>query len=107
MDSPMSLPSHAYFLVYKHSPWCGLSARARREVERFRRERADVPVVEVDVIHERALSDDLEARLGVRHESPQVILVVGGRPRWHASHGRVTADAIASAIVTHLDGGAS
>ncbi|MBK5099311.1 MAG: DUF2847 family protein, partial [Gemmatimonadetes bacterium] len=31
-------------------------------------------------------------RLGIRHQSPQIILLADGQPVWNASHGAVTAE---------------
>lgn len=80
------------FLLFKHSTRCGSSLRAHREVEAFEAMGGTVPVYLVDVISERDLSRDLAERLGIRHASPQVILVSGGRPIWSASHGQIRAD---------------
>ncbi len=63
-------------------------------MQAFVREHPDVPVFLVDVLGSRPLSQALAARLGVRHESPQVILLHAGIAAWHASHSAVTADAI-------------
>lgn len=84
-------------LVYKHSPICPVSTRAAREIERFEREHPEVPVYRVDVVGDRAVSQAIAARLGVRHESPQAILLRQGAPIWHDSHGGVTAVAVAVA----------
>jgi bacillithiol system protein YtxJ len=37
-------------------------------------------------------------RLGVRHESPQVFVVVRGRATWHSSHSGVTAERVSRAF---------
>jgi bacillithiol system protein YtxJ len=42
----------------------------------------------------------MAARLGIRHETPQAILLRDGRPVWSASHFRITADALSK----HIDG---
>lgn len=52
----------------------------------------------VRVIEERAVSLALAERLGVRHESPQVLLIRDGRVDWHDSHHRITAPALAAAV---------
>jgi len=52
----------------------------------------------VDVIRQRPLSREIAARLGIRHESPQTILIRGGAVGWHASHYDVTADALATQV---------
>jgi bacillithiol system protein YtxJ len=43
----------------------------------------------------------VSARLGVRHETPQALLIRDRRVVWSASHFRVTADAVAKAIEEH------
>jgi monothiol bacilliredoxin len=35
---------------------------------------------------------------GIRHESPEVIVLQNGKPVWHASHYDVTADALAKEV---------
>lgn len=82
-------------VIYKHSPYCGTSRRAALEVQRFLEEYPDIPVYIVDVVGERSLSAEIATRLGVRHESPQVILVRDGGAAWDVSHGGITAAAIA------------
>jgi len=62
------------------------------------REHPAVPVYLVDVLDQRPLSQALAARLGIRHESPQAIVLQSGTPVWHDSHFAVTADALAAAL---------
>jgi hypothetical protein len=107
-------------LLFKHSHSCGTSAEALDEIlhhldgrpaaDPSRRPSghplegaaplaaADVRFVVVTVQTDRAVSDAVSTRLGVRHETPQAMLVRGGRAVWIASHFRVTAEAIARAI---------
>lgn len=73
-------------LIYKHSTRCELSTAARREVVAFVENFPDVPVYVIDVIADRMISDEVESRLKLRHESPQAILVEGGDAVLHASH---------------------
>ena len=85
-------------LLYKHSPLCGLCDIAIAEVNAFVEANPDVPVWIIDVISQRPLSQRLEAMLGVRHESPQVIMVRRGEPVWNGSHRRVTRTHLEAAI---------
>lgn len=85
-------------VVYKHSPICGLSLRALPQMSRFEEEWPDVPVYQVNVVRRRKLSGRIAEDLGVRHESPQVIVLSGGEPVWHASHHDVTAEGLAAAM---------
>jgi spore coat polysaccharide biosynthesis protein SpsF len=52
----------------------------------------------VTVQTHRAVSNAVSARLGVRHETPQALLIRDGRVVWSASHFRVTASAVDDAI---------
>lgn len=87
LDMPM-------VVLYKHSPLCGLSALAVREVGMFSEANPDVPVYRVDVIRDRVVSREIARRLAVRHESPQAFVLKGGEVVWHGSHRAVTADAL-------------
>lgn len=79
------------FLLFKHSPICPVSDRAFGQYRRFLAERDDVPTGWIDVIAQRPTSQDVARRTGVRHESPQALLLRGGRVTDSASHGGITA----------------
>jgi bacillithiol system protein YtxJ len=76
-------------LLFKHSTRCPISARAHEEVERFHEE-SGLPVGAVHVIEDRAVSDYIAERTGVKHETPQALLWRDGATAWHASHHDVT-----------------
>ena len=77
-------------LLYKHSTRCGTSSFALREVRNFAAEGGDVPIYLVDVHAGRAVSNAIEERTGIPHESPQVLLMEEGVVRWSGSHSEVT-----------------
>jgi bacillithiol system protein YtxJ len=86
-------------LIFKHSLTCGTSAMAMEEIEDLVGGApigADVYVVPVQTT--RAVSNAIETALGIRHETPQVLLLVDGRVVWHASHFRVTAAMVLDAV---------
>ena len=85
------------FLVFKHSLICPVSAAAFREYQAFVAEHPDVQTAWIDVIGERPWSQRVATATGVRHESPQALLIRDGRVAWHASHGAVTQRALATA----------
>ncbi len=85
-------------LIFKHSPRCGTSLRALGEVTRFEEDGPGVPVYFLDVVSERSLARSVAERLEIRHESPQAILLIGGEPAWHASHGAIRAEVLADRI---------
>jgi len=86
-------------LFFKHSLTCGTSAWALEELEAL----LDGPTIPADVyvVHvqtSRAVSDALAARFGIRHQSPQALLVRNGEVAWHASHHRLSQAEIARAV---------
>ncbi|CAA9534562.1 MAG: hypothetical protein AVDCRST_MAG73-1256 [uncultured Thermomicrobiales bacterium] len=80
-------------VLFKHDPFCSISLVAYQEVANLGR---DVAVV--DVARAKALAKDVAKRTGVRHESPQVIVLRDGAAAWDASHWDITANAIADAL---------
>lgn len=82
------------FLLYKHSPSCGICIWTREHVEAFARRHPEVPVYWMDVLAQRPLARESARLLGVPHASPQALLVDGGAAVWDASHMGVTADAV-------------
>lgn len=84
-------------LIYKHSSTCPLSASAQRRVEQLA-EADDPPVYRVVVQEARGVSNAIAEALDVRHETPQAILLSGGRPVYDASHRRVSAEAVREAL---------
>ncbi|WP_372631459.1 bacillithiol system redox-active protein YtxJ [Cohnella sp.] len=81
-------------LVFKHSTSCPISAGAREETVRYidndRSEKVDYAIVHV--IEDRPVSNEIAERLGVKHASPQVILVKDGEAVWNTSHWHITYD---------------
>ena len=80
-------------LLFNHDPGCAGSWRACEELEGLAG-----AVALVDVRHAHEVKRAIEARLGVRHESPQAIVVRDGRAAWSASHGAIRAAALARAL---------
>lgn len=75
--------------LFKHSTRCGASAHALLELEGFLRERGrdlDATVRLLEVPRQRELSDAVAERTGVRHHSPQLLVLRDGEVIWHASH---------------------
>lgn len=103
LDAALAAP---VAVLYKHSPRCGVCVAAEREVRHFAEGYPAVPVYWLDVVAEHRLAQLAAARLNVRHESPQVILLEGGAVRLAASHWEVrAADLDAAVRQTGLTGG--
>jgi bacillithiol system protein YtxJ len=85
------------FLLFKHSRTCGISAAAFAEYADLAPP-ADVATGWLDVRAQHALSSWVASASGVRHQSPQAILFVRGKPVWHASHHAITREALLRAL---------
>jgi bacillithiol system protein YtxJ len=83
-------------IVFKHSNACSISSRAYREMEKVE---ADVNILVVQSARE--VSRELANLTGVRHETPQVIVLRDGKAVWNASHFDVQASAVAKALESH------
>jgi bacillithiol system protein YtxJ len=94
LDAVWEASRQAPVILFKHSESCGASLWARTLLGD-----ADVPVPvhEIVVQRHRDVSNAVASTLGVRHESPQVIVVAAGRAVWHTSHAGVAAERVAHA----------
>lgn len=83
-------------LIYKHSTRCSLSTMAKNNMESGFSLLKDhnIDVHYLDLIRFRDVSDYIESHLGVRHESPQVILLQNGEVVQHESHMRIDPEKI-------------
>ena len=79
-------------VLFLHAPRCRISRRAYDRLARLGGE-----VALVDVSRDHDVKRAIAARTGVRHASPQVIVLRGGRPLWSASHRAITAAAVGRA----------
>lgn len=93
LDELLSHAREEPVILFKHSNTCGISARAYREMAKLEERIAIVTVQQA-----RALSDEIENRFGLPHETPQVLIIRNGKLAWSASHFRVTADAVRGAV---------
>ena len=85
-------------ILFKHSTACPVSWTAHAHVTRFLKSNASIPVFLIPVIKERALARNIAERVGVRHESPQVILLCKGVATEAASHGEITESLLAGML---------
>lgn len=80
-------------VIFKHSLTCPISSAAHDQMEQYEGE-----VALIEVQRARGLSNAIESRFGVAHESPQVIVLRKGQVVWSASHFKITAEAVAQAV---------
>ena len=86
------LPRAGVVVLFLHAPHCGISVRAYDQMASLGGE-----VALVNVARDREVKRAVAERTGVRHESPQVIVLRRGRAVWVAAHGAITTAAVARA----------
>jgi bacillithiol system protein YtxJ len=75
-------------LIFKHSTTCTISATALQRLERnwSDADLASVKPYYLDLLRFRPISNAITAKFGVEHQSPQVIIMRGGKAVYNASH---------------------
>lgn len=87
--------------IFKHSLVCPVSTMAHREFESYLASRPDDDGVDytlIEIQNARPVSNAVAERTGVRHESPQALLLHGGKVVWHDSHHGIRTDTLEKAV---------
>ena len=87
-------------LIFKHSTTCSISTAAKGKIERqwAASGLAELPIYYLDLLRFRPLSAQIAEEFGVRHESPQLLLIQDGECRYNASHMGIRLSDVKSAV---------
>lgn len=86
--------------IFKHSVTCPISSRALAAFKQYQNDDPNTPAVMVIVQTARDVSNHIAQYTGVRHQSPQALLVRQGQVLFYTSHAKITRRALADAIST-------
>ncbi len=81
-------------VLFKHSLTCPISTGVYQEVSQ-----ADAEINLVIMQNARNISNEIAEKTGIRHESPQAIVLKDGKPVYHASHYDITAEEIGEKLI--------
>lgn len=81
-------------VIFKHSTRCSISDMAKGRLER-KAVPENVQFYYLDLIRYRNISNDIAKVFGVRHESPQVLLIKDGECVYDESHNGISMEEIA------------
>ncbi len=84
--------------ILKHSTACGTSANMWNLFQDLAEEMPDVEFRRVLVREHKPVSNEVAQRLGIEHESPQMILVYKGKAFWEASHWSISRGGMMDAL---------
>ena len=75
--------------IFKHSTRCMISKMVKSSFENNENAEANVKLYYLDLIAYREVSNAIESRFGITHESPQLLIIENGDVIQHASHGDI------------------
>ena len=88
----------APLFVLKHSTTCPISATA---YQAYGESAVDAPKYFLKVQDSRPVSNEIEANLGIQHQSPQLFLLKDGQAVWQATHHAIRQPEIDKALEDH------
>lgn len=78
--------------IFKHSTRCGISRGVLKLLERnYNLTDSQLKLYYLDLLENRAISNEIARRFGVHHESPQMIVIQNGAVVHHDSHHSIEA----------------
>lgn len=83
-------------VIFKHSTTCPISGMAKSRVEKSWDVNAQPYYL--DLLSYRQISNAIADKLGVRHESPQIILIKDGKAIYNESHLDINVGALNKAL---------
>ena len=91
-------------VIYKHSSTCSLSASILAEVQSYLSQNSSLAdkFYRVLVIESRELSNYIAEITGVRHESPQILVLKNAECIWHDSHTRLKRENLQEHVTDYL-----
>ena len=102
LDAAIAESKDRPVLLFKHSRYCGVSCEALDELQsHIDGAPPQVAYRVITVQTHRPVSDAVAQRLGLRHETPQAILLRDGKIVWNASHFRITASQLDQVVSTN------
>jgi len=95
----IALSEHQTVVLFKHSTRCPVSSMAKRELEgNFTLPKEKATFYYLDLIAHRDVSNAIAEKVGVHHESPQIIVLENGVATYSATHSGIQGKALEDAI---------
>ena len=80
-------------VIFKHSTRCSISSVAKSRLEKSKTQ-TEVSFYYLDLITYRSLSNAVAERFSIEHESPQILVIKGGKCVYDESHMGIRMDEI-------------
>lgn len=76
-------------LIFKHSTTCGISSMVLKMFNGSFDPSLDCDLYFLPIQSHRELSNAIAEKFGIRHESPQLLILKDGKVSFHTSHGAI------------------
>ena len=96
------LEKQSSILIFKHSTICPISSSAYREFVNYSESNHNILFYRILVRENRDVSNLIAEKTSIRHQSPQVLLMINGEVIWHTSHYDITFDALDNNIQQNI-----
>ena len=91
IDEIFTLSQEKPVIIFKHSTRCSISRMALKNFENEYDLGENVTPYFLDLISFREVSNEIASRFNVFHQSPQLLLIVGGKSVYDVSHSSIDA----------------
>ncbi|NBW27622.1 MAG: bacillithiol system redox-active protein YtxJ [Flavobacteriaceae bacterium] len=98
IDEIIALSEQIPVIIFKHSTRCSISRMALKNFENEYDLGENVAAYFLDLISFREVSNEIATRFNVVHQSPQLLLIVGGKSVYDVSHSSIDAQELKSKI---------
>ena len=90
LDEIIALSAETPVAIFKHSTRCGVSRMVLKQFENEFRPDTKVTPYFLDLLANRDVSNAISEKFNVMHQSPQLLLIKGGKSVYDASHGDIS-----------------
>lgn len=91
LNEIMTVSNEKPVVIFKHSTRCSVSRMALKQFENEYSLGDSVDIYFLDLLEHRAISNEIAARFNVVHQSPQLLLIKGGKSVYTVSHSDIDA----------------
>ena len=98
IDEIIALSEQMPVIIFKHSTRCSISRMALKNFENEYDLGENVAAYFLDLISFREVSNEIASRFNVVHQSPQLLLIVGGKSVYDVSHSSIDAQELRSKL---------
>ena len=98
IEEIIALSEQMPVIIFKHSTRCSISRMALKNFKNEYDLGENVAAYFLDLISFREVSNEIASRFNVVHQSPQLLLIVGGKSVYDVSHSSIDAQELRSKL---------